>query len=57
MFSPFAWQRRAWLPKSELERTSESSYEGSVRQVVRETGASIGTTAAVRKVLVDDGAL
>ena len=29
----------------------------SVRQIVRETGASIGTTAAVRKVLVEDGAL
>jgi DNA invertase Pin-like site-specific DNA recombinase len=29
----------------------------SVREVVRETGASIGTTAAVRKELVEEGAL
>ena len=29
----------------------------SVREVVRETGASISTTAAVRKALVEEGAL
>jgi DNA invertase Pin-like site-specific DNA recombinase len=30
---------------------------GSVREVVRETGASIGTTAAVRRELIEAGAL
>ena len=42
----------------EVEAIRSALLQGhSVREVVRSTGASIGTTAAVRKELVEEGAL